>query len=188
MFFVSCWKKTDPIFRIGYSQYRGFLQHRSFCCGEIFADSSWRRYWSLACYGCRVCRSFMSWSLLDVSCLSLTNSCCPCASTVNWLVRYRLRTICFTLIQLPRSVNTSSRGLYQLLTAFSWMWSVRDALTCETLSVLGCRYLTCRLCSTTVFSHAQSVVLCGNCNQVLCQPTGGKARLMEGCSFRKKVE
>eukprot|EP00960_Hanusia_phi_P064407 765784-Hanusia_phi.AAC.8 len=41
---------------------------------------------------------------------------------------------------------------------------------------------------TTVFSHAQSVVLCGNCNQVLCQPTGGKARLMEGCSFRKKVE
>jgi len=42
--------------------------------------------------------------------------------------------------------------------------------------------------STTVFSHAQSVVLCGNCNTVLCQPTGGKARLTEGCSFRRKVE
>mmetsp|Transcript_9800 Transcript_9800/g.8625 ORF Transcript_9800/g.8625 Transcript_9800/m.8625 type:complete len:86 (+) Transcript_9800:85-342(+) len=41
---------------------------------------------------------------------------------------------------------------------------------------------------TTVFSHAQSVVLCGNCNTVLCQPTGGKARLTEGCSFRRKVE
>mmetsp|Transcript_22265 Transcript_22265/g.50430 ORF Transcript_22265/g.50430 Transcript_22265/m.50430 type:complete len:86 (+) Transcript_22265:36-293(+) len=41
---------------------------------------------------------------------------------------------------------------------------------------------------TTVFSHAQTVVLCGNCNTVLCQPTGGKARLTEGCSFRRKVE
>ena len=39
-----------------------------------------------------------------------------------------------------------------------------------------------------VFSHAQTVVLCGSCSTVLCQPTGGKARLTEGCSFRKKVE
>ena len=33
---------------------------------------------------------------------------------------------------------------------------------------------------TTVFSHAQTVVLCGACTSVLCQPTGGKARLTEG--------
>ncbi|KAJ7233414.1 hypothetical protein O6H91_Y452300 [Diphasiastrum complanatum] len=39
---------------------------------------------------------------------------------------------------------------------------------------------------TTVFSHSQTVVLCGNCSTVLCQPTGGRARLTEGCSFRKK--
>ncbi|KAI4811433.1 hypothetical protein KUCAC02_014342 [Chaenocephalus aceratus] len=39
---------------------------------------------------------------------------------------------------------------------------------------------------TTVFSHAQTVVLCVGCSTVLCQPTGGKARLTEGCSFRKK--
>uniref|UniRef100_A0A915C6S6 Small subunit ribosomal protein 27 n=3 Tax=Ascarididae TaxID=6250 RepID=A0A915C6S6_PARUN len=39
---------------------------------------------------------------------------------------------------------------------------------------------------TTVFSHAQSVVVCVGCNTVLCQPTGGKAHLTEGCSFRKK--
>ncbi|KAG1834499.1 40S ribosomal protein S27 [Suillus variegatus] len=39
---------------------------------------------------------------------------------------------------------------------------------------------------TTVFSHAQSVVLCGSCSSVLCQPTGGKARLTEGSSFRRK--
>ena len=41
---------------------------------------------------------------------------------------------------------------------------------------------------TTVFSHAQTVVLCGSCSVMLCQPTGGKARLTEGCSFRKKVD
>ncbi|XP_028614931.1 40S ribosomal protein S27-like isoform X1 [Grammomys surdaster] len=39
---------------------------------------------------------------------------------------------------------------------------------------------------TTVFSHAQMVVLYVGCSTVLCQPTGGKARLTEGCSFRRK--
>ncbi|KNG47385.1 40s ribosomal protein s27 [Stemphylium lycopersici] len=39
---------------------------------------------------------------------------------------------------------------------------------------------------TTVFSHANTVVVCQGCSQVLCQPTGGKARLTEGCSFRRK--
>uniref|UniRef100_A0A4W2FIB7 40S ribosomal protein S27 n=1 Tax=Bos indicus x Bos taurus TaxID=30522 RepID=A0A4W2FIB7_BOBOX len=39
---------------------------------------------------------------------------------------------------------------------------------------------------TTVFSHAQTVVLCVGCSTVLCQPTGGKARLTEGCLFRRK--
>ncbi|KAH0038644.1 deoxyribose-phosphate aldolase, partial [Aureobasidium melanogenum] len=40
---------------------------------------------------------------------------------------------------------------------------------------------------TTVFSHAQTVVVCAGCSQVLCQPTGGKARLTEGCSFRRNT-
>ncbi|KAF4674078.1 40S ribosomal protein S27-like [Perkinsus chesapeaki] len=46
----------------------------------------------------------------------------------------------------------------------------------------------CPGCSqiTTVFSHAQTVVLCGNCNVMICQPTGGRARLTEGTSFRRK--
>ncbi|XP_021797366.2 40S ribosomal protein S27-like [Papio anubis] len=39
---------------------------------------------------------------------------------------------------------------------------------------------------TPVLSHAQTVVLCVGCCTVLCQPTGGKARLTEGCSFRRK--
>uniref|UniRef100_A0A2K6LS57 40S ribosomal protein S27-like n=1 Tax=Rhinopithecus bieti TaxID=61621 RepID=A0A2K6LS57_RHIBE len=36
------------------------------------------------------------------------------------------------------------------------------------------------------FSHEQTVVLCIGCSTVLCQPTGGKVRLTEGCSFRRK--
>ena len=35
---------------------------------------------------------------------------------------------------------------------------------------------------TTVFSHAQTVVVCMSCSTVLCQPTGGRARLTEGMS------
>lgn len=38
----------------------------------------------------------------------------------------------------------------------------------------------------TVFSHAQTVVLCVGCSTVFRQPTGGKARLIEGCSCRRK--
>ncbi|SPR00944.1 40S ribosomal protein S27 [Plasmodiophora brassicae] len=41
---------------------------------------------------------------------------------------------------------------------------------------------------TTVFSHASTVVFCTACSTILCQPTGGKARLTEGCSFRKKID
>jgi small subunit ribosomal protein S27e len=40
---------------------------------------------------------------------------------------------------------------------------------------------------TTVFSHAQTVVLCTSCNIQLCTPTGGKSKLTEGCSFRRKA-
>ncbi|KAF1001353.1 hypothetical protein AG4045_009524, partial [Apium graveolens] len=31
--------------------------------------------------------------------------------------------------------------------------------------------------NTTVFSHSQTVVVCGNCQKLLCQPTGGRAKL-----------
>ncbi|KAF5355981.1 hypothetical protein D9756_004220 [Leucocoprinus leucothites] len=48
------------------------------------------------------------------------------------------------------------------------------------LAALGCFAIT------TVFSHAQTVVVCASCTSILCQPTGGKARLTEGCSFRRK--
>ncbi|XP_012974684.1 40S ribosomal protein S27-like [Mesocricetus auratus] len=39
---------------------------------------------------------------------------------------------------------------------------------------------------TMVFSHAHTVVLGVGCSSALCQPTGHKARLAEGGSFRRK--
>mmetsp|Transcript_55721 Transcript_55721/g.134401 ORF Transcript_55721/g.134401 Transcript_55721/m.134401 type:complete len:82 (-) Transcript_55721:73-318(-) len=39
---------------------------------------------------------------------------------------------------------------------------------------------------TTVFSHAQTAVVCGGCGTILCMPTGGKCKLTDGCDFRKK--
>ncbi|KAL2643832.1 hypothetical protein R1flu_011419 [Riccia fluitans] len=47
----------------------------------------------------------------------------------------------------------------------------------------------CKVCSTitTVFSHSQTVVRCAKCSSLLCQPTGGRALLTEGLSFRKKM-
>ncbi|XP_036776365.1 40S ribosomal protein S27-like [Manis pentadactyla] len=39
---------------------------------------------------------------------------------------------------------------------------------------------------TTIFSHAQMVVLCVSCSTVLCLPVGRKAWLAEGCFFRWK--
>ncbi|KAA8569882.1 hypothetical protein EYC84_002225 [Monilinia fructicola] len=41
---------------------------------------------------------------------------------------------------------------------------------------------------TTVFSHAQTVVICAGCSTVLCQPTGGKARFDRGLLVQKKVD
>ncbi|KAH6759505.1 ribosomal protein S27 [Perilla frutescens var. hirtella] len=38
---------------------------------------------------------------------------------------------------------------------------------------------------TIVFSHSQTVVVCENCETVLCQPTRGRARLTEGCFFQR---
>ena len=41
---------------------------------------------------------------------------------------------------------------------------------------------------TTVYSHATSQVTCTGCSTVLARSTGGKAKLTDGCSFRKKAE
>mmetsp|Transcript_37705 Transcript_37705/g.33734 ORF Transcript_37705/g.33734 Transcript_37705/m.33734 type:complete len:82 (+) Transcript_37705:96-341(+) len=47
----------------------------------------------------------------------------------------------------------------------------------------------CSSCNqiSTIFSHAQSVIVCEGCNQVLCRPTGGKVKLSVGTSYRVKA-
>ena len=46
----------------------------------------------------------------------------------------------------------------------------------------------CKVCNeiSTVFSHSQTAVQCSNCGNVLCTTTGGRAKLVVGCSWRRK--
>lgn len=37
-----------------------------------------------------------------------------------------------------------------------------------------------------LFSHSQTVTFCKGCRSMMSNPTGGKARLIEGCKFRIK--
>mmetsp|Transcript_17533 Transcript_17533/g.16755 ORF Transcript_17533/g.16755 Transcript_17533/m.16755 type:complete len:83 (+) Transcript_17533:26-274(+) len=39
---------------------------------------------------------------------------------------------------------------------------------------------------TTIFSHAQTAVVCDGCGQVLCTPTGGMCKLKLGTAWRRK--
>jgi len=41
---------------------------------------------------------------------------------------------------------------------------------------------------TPVYSHATSQVACSGCSTVVARPTGGKAKLADGTSFRKKPD
>lgn len=46
----------------------------------------------------------------------------------------------------------------------------------------------CGGCSETnvVFSHAQTIISCNNCKNVLTKPTGGKCKITEGSAFKVK--
>ena len=86
----------------------------------------------------------------------------------------------------PKSKGTSSSDLCSRQTLTSWTSSVQVRPISPSFGSAGClRWLVHLGCFaiTTVFSHAQTVVLCGACSSVLCQPTGGKARLTEGPSL-----
>lgn len=105
-----------------------------------------------------------------------------------------LQKTCCTHPLRRRRGGTRRSVLFRVLTLISWMWNVQvehchlsdckpllspPSLFRELTDVLyfsspGCYKIT------TVFSHAQTVVLCVGCSTVLCQPTGGKARLTEG--------
>jgi small subunit ribosomal protein S27e len=51
--------------------------------------------------------------------------------------------------------------------------------------------IKCSQCKDVIihtFSHAQSVIKCKKCNEVLATPTGGKLSLRPGIHIRKKGE
>jgi len=47
----------------------------------------------------------------------------------------------------------------------------------------------CGGCNETavIFSHAQTIVACNNCKNILSKPTGGKCKLTEGSAFKVKA-
>ncbi|KAF7982096.1 hypothetical protein HWV62_30419 [Athelia sp. TMB] len=101
-----------------------------------------------------------------------------CSTDVTFLRRYT-RTLAIDLLNPSAEYETRQHKLKRLVQSpNSFFMDVK----CP-----GCFAIT------TVFSHAQTVVLCGSCASVLCQPTGGKARLTEGaslnpvCSYGKGV-
>ncbi|CAM9539392.1 unnamed protein product, partial [Heterosigma akashiwo] len=61
------------------------------------------------------------------------------------------------------------KRLVQSPIAFSWTLSAPAASTSPPYSVTP-----------------RPLSFCGSCSMMLCQPTGGRARLTEGCSFQKK--
>lgn len=92
----------------------------------------------------------------------------PCDCWVNWFLPTRL----------PQQLQEHSINWENTEAALSLMLlqQQQPPLTnvCHLSAFPGCYKIT------TVFSHAQTVVLCVGCSTVLCQPTGGKARLTEG--------
>ncbi len=80
----------------------------------------------------------------------------------------------YDLLNPPKAVEDKKHKLKRLIQRpNSYFMDVKCA---------GCLQIT------TVFSHAQRAVVCKGCSTVLCKPTGGKARLTDGTSFRRKPE
>jgi small subunit ribosomal protein S27e len=50
--------------------------------------------------------------------------------------------------------------------------------------------IRCKACKkvTHTFTHAQSIIKCKNCGELLATPTGGKIIIKDGNSFRKTIE
>mmetsp|Transcript_14738 Transcript_14738/g.35585 ORF Transcript_14738/g.35585 Transcript_14738/m.35585 type:complete len:86 (-) Transcript_14738:591-848(-) len=48
----------------------------------------------------------------------------------------------------------------------------------------------CPDCQTIsiVFSHSQTIVTCRSCKKIICKPSGGKAKLVEGTLYIKKIK
>ena len=146
--------------------------------------------------------SHARWKLTDLACISLLLQPTQSPYEIDLLhplpsveaSRHKLKR----LVQTPNSffMDVKCPGCFNMYALPARRYAVIRAACCLRPSgfaspragKLTSLFVLCVSCSTTVFSHAQTVVTCASCNMVLCQPTGGKARLTEGCSFRKKQD
>lgn len=109
------------------------------------------------------------------------------------------------LVKAPNSyfMDVKCPGCFNITTVFSHvctlipLFHVQIQMLSIYLSLLCVHHIMIShintYCENTSNTHvhqqqAQTVVLCGSCSTVLCQPSGGRARLTEGCSFRKKAD
>lgn len=115
-----------------------------------------------------------------------------CYNFRTFISNFSWQRTCSTLPMMRKSRNASWSDSSSHQTRTSWM---SNAQVCSSKaahwlkSIRSRSYKSLNRCCecltgcykiTTVFSHAQTVVLCVGCSTVLCQPTGGKARLTEG--------
>lgn len=91
------------------------------------------------------------------------------------------------LIQSPNSffMDVKCPGCFHITTVFSHA-QVRS--NNPIFIFLPWRPVSLLFFSPFLFFPHQTVVLCAGCATILSKPTGGKCRLTEGCSFRKKVD
>jgi small subunit ribosomal protein S27e len=83
-------------------------------------------------------------------------------------------TLCLDVLNPSRAHEAKTHKLKRLVQSpDSYFMDVKCA-ACQHINIL--------------FSHADTSVTCTKCKMVLCQPTGGLARLSEGVSFRKKPQ
>ena len=120
----------------------------------------------------------------------------PCRTTWTVLddtnhsfILHSLLKICWTLPWRRRRENANLNDWFKAQTRSSWMSNVQvcvnNFLAGSNLTFVHFSHSSSSPCKgcvkiTTVFSHAQTVVLCPGCNMVLCQPTGGLARVTTG--------
>ncbi|KAG0233395.1 40S ribosomal protein S27 [Actinomortierella wolfii] len=83
-------------------------------------------------------------------------------------------TLCQDLLNPLPSTQAKTHKLKRLVQSPNSYFMDVKCSGCQTISLM--------------YSHVQTVVQCPKCQAVLCQPTGGLAKLSEGVSFRKKPQ
>ena len=156
-------------------QVPGLFQHVSVldpCCFFVFGYHNC----NMQCHSKRLpiyllyCYNFASVAISIILCMV--------HDWFHWILIYKWPLNLTVIISLIFKCYPFGEGYYCCIAFWISACWPNPKVSCILLGICDCR--------TTVFSHSQTVVVCPGCQTVLCQPTGGKARLTEGCSFRRK--